>query len=157
MAFKFRLEKVMKVRQRAVEQQSLKVAAAEQVLVQLTGERDRLDGEIFRFMRSAGVQRGTLAVQDLLGRTSWHQHLWERRDQLTGTMAEAQVRVDTERVDLNRLWRDLEVLKQLKRTQKEAWQAEMAARENRDLDEIGQIRADRQRREKVSTDLAHTA
>ncbi len=51
---------------------------------------------------------------------------------------------------LNEAWRDQEVLERLKQKQKEEWQEQQRKFENQELDEIGQIRADRQRREKVS-------
>jgi flagellar biosynthesis chaperone FliJ len=77
-------------------------------------------------------------------------HLVKKGEVLEKERVEASAYLEDERVKLTAVWRDLEVLKKLKQRQKEAWDVEQRRKETREIDEIGQLRADRARRENLS-------
>jgi len=151
MPFKFRLEKVLKYRRRLLELQTRQVAQAN-LVVEAIGQRLLdLDGQIRRQVEAErpGLNR-TLSVEDLISRGRWIDHLEQQRGAVEKEQQEARADLESERDKLTDAWRDLEVLEQLQKKQKEAWEEEQRKRERQDLDELGQIRADRNRREKVS-------
>jgi len=151
MPFKFRLEKVLKYRRRLLELQTRQVAQAN-LVVEAIGQRLLdLDGQIRRQVEAErpGLNR-TLSVEDFISRGRWIDHLEQQRGAVEKEQQEARADLESERDKLTDAWRDLEVLEQLQKKQKEAWEEEQRKRERQDLDELGQIRADRNRREKVS-------
>ena len=87
----------------------------------------------------------------MMSRTLWIEHLVGIREDHARELAVARLAFDAERAKLAAAWRDQEILEKLRAQQKAAWEAEERRRENRDLDEIGQIRADRQRRSKIAS------
>ncbi len=152
MAFRFRLEKVARYRQKLVDEQGLRVAAADQIVCALVSRLTALDEDITAHLQDFTDESApVISVQGMMARTMWVRHLEELRDELAGELHHANEELAQQRECLHQVWRDLEVLNKLREKQQTAWQAEQFRRENRDLDEIGQIRADRQRRSKVAS------
>jgi len=151
MAFKFRLEKVAQHRQRLVDDQGLEVAQANRVVVSLESRIAAVEEDITAQVSGlADETEAVISVQGMISRTMWVSHLEKMRDEFSLELHHAGLELDNQREKLTSLWRELEVLNKLREQQKAAWQAEQLRRENLDLDEIGQIRADRQRRSKVA-------
>ncbi len=145
MGFAFRLEKVLKYRQRIVDLQARRVALAQKKVGALAAIRNGLD-------RSVAAQladhpgAGPLLVWDLQAKTAWLGHLRRKIAGVDKELKVARGELLREQENLNAAWRDLEALQQLRRKQKAAWIHEQETREGKELDEVGQIRADRARR-----------
>ncbi|MFT7700297.1 MAG: flagellar export protein FliJ, partial [Candidatus Krumholzibacteriia bacterium] len=60
----------------------------------------------------------------------------------------ATVELDNTQLALQEAWRNKEILERLREKQQEQWRADQAKIERQDLDEIGQIRSEMQRRAK---------
>ncbi len=152
MGFVFRLEKVARYRQQLVDEKGREVAAAQRVVASLAARIAGVDEDISRHLQDFQDETApALSVQGMMARTMWVTHLEKVRQGFELELREAQAELSRQRSELSEIWRDLEVLNKLREKQKEVWQAEQAKRENQDLDEIGQIRADRQRRSKVAS------
>ena len=156
MAFHFRLQKVLDHRQRLVDQQSSRVGEAAAGVAVARGDVDDVDREVAAFL-AQGAGTEVLSVVQLTQRRHWLDHLEGRRQTLSVSLEEAEGRLAREREELTRLWRDLEVIKKLRVSKKNDWEAENRRRENQELDEIGQIRADRQKREILASVQADVA
>jgi len=150
MPFRFRLQKVLDHRQRLVDQQSRRVSEATQKLSAVETSIKSLHLEITQVINPTQMIETGLKTEYLNQRRNWLEHLDLRLEQLEGDRQKATGELAEQREKLTETWRDLEVLKKLKLKQKEAWEHEIFRRENQDLDEIGQIRADRMAREKVA-------
>ncbi len=149
MPFTFRLESVLKYRQRIVDSKGREVSVAQAALAAVGVRLRELENEIQRQLE--GAPGYDLRVQDMVAKTAWLEFLDTRRQELQGEMERAQAALAAARQELNAAWRDLEVLKQLKRRRKSEWMREMETLERKELDEIGQIRADRARRSELAT------
>lgn len=152
MAFTFRLEKIARYRQKLVDDQGREVAQA----LRLVGDHEarlRSIGEDITAQVSGLAAPGQtkLTVQEMMARTAWISHLEELREEIAHDLQHARQDLVRHRERLNELWQDLEVLKKLRSRQEQAWRERQAKRESRDLDEIGQLRAERALRSKVST------
>jgi len=90
-----------------------------------------------------------LQVQDLAGRAGWLEHLHSLKTEMELEKAEALIIVEDQMVRLNEAYRELEILNKLKDRQKKLWEKSQRTRENKELDEIAQVRADRKARQKV--------
>ena len=151
MPFRFRLEKVARYRRQLVDEQSRAVARAGRVVATIEARMAALDDDIAR-QRARGACGGPdVSVRGMMSRTLWIEHLVGIREDHARELAVARLAFDAERAKLAAAWRDQEILEKLRAQQKAAWEAEERRRENRDLDEIGQIRADRQRRSKIAS------
>ena len=147
MGFSFRLESVMNYRQRIVDQQGKRVAEARRRVSVIQERLDALVRDLNDQMRDPSHDgRGELRVQDLLAKAAWLEHLGQKREALTEDLRGAQQVLAGEQENLNEAWKDLEILEQLRKRQKTAWLTEQDRQEGKDLDEIGQIRADQARR-----------
>ena len=152
MPFRFRLEKVARYRQKLVDEQSREVAAAWRVVSDLQAGIAALDEDISAHLRDLGDRDGdVISVQGMMARTRWVSHLENRRAALAQNLENAHAELARQREDLSVLWRDLEALNKLREKQAGLWREAQHKRDRRDLDEIGQIRAARQRRSKVAT------
>ncbi|MBU2502854.1 flagellar export protein FliJ [bacterium] len=145
MGFDFRLEKVLRYRQRLVDQQARRVALAQKRVGELTAARTELDRSVAAEM-AGHPGAGPLLVKDLQAKTAWLEHLRRKIADVDAGLNEARNELLREQESLNAAWRDLEALQQLRRKQKAAWIHEQETRESKELDEVGQIRADRARR-----------
>lgn len=151
MSFRFRLQKVLDHRQRLVDEQSGKVGEAAAHVAQARGQVASVEGQMTSLLQQGPDGSSfTLQVSDLHQRRLWLDHLGRRRGKLLLRVESAEQELAAQRAELTRLWRDLEVIKKLREKQKEEWAAEIRRRENQDLDEIGQIRADRRQRENLA-------
>jgi len=152
MGFVFRLEKVARHRQRLVDEQGRQVAAAGRVVtglqVRLAAITEDIRCQVADFHEETAA---SVSVQDMIARTMWLSHLEELRDQCEVDLQAARIELNEQQERLRTAWRELEVLNKLRDRQKLAWQAVQTKREVRDLDEIGQIRGERQRRSKVAS------
>jgi flagellar export protein FliJ len=151
MAFRFRLEKVLKHRQRLVDQQAQDLAKANRVVTEITARIDELSLEIRRCESNTPHAEPSLSTSDRINLSQWILHLRGRRAAMNSDRAAAQQEAEAQRKLMTTAWRDLEVLKKLKVRQKEMWVEEIQKRENQEMDEIGVQRADRTRREKLAT------
>nr|MEE4266813.1 flagellar export protein FliJ [Candidatus Krumholzibacteria bacterium] len=151
MAFQFRLEKVLRVRQELVDQQSRRVGEAQMVASGLEQDFRDLQAQVQNILASETRTEG-ISTSDLTQRRHWLDHLERSQVKLGEELDRARTVVNLEREKLTEAWRDLEVLKKLKERQKTAWQDEQNRLESRELDEIGQMRSDRARREKLSAE-----
>ncbi len=152
MAFVFRLEKVKRHRQRLVDEQGRSVAAANQEVNAVNIRLAAVEADLRRHLDVVAPETSDkMSVPDLMARTRWIDHLRESRRQIAADLAEARAALDREQGLLHLRWRDVEILKKLQQQQKSAWQANLLRLENKALDEVGQIRADRQRRSKIAT------
>ncbi len=152
MAFQFRLEKVAQHRQRLVDDQGRNVAQAKRVVTGLTARIGAIDEDIATQLSGlTSENESAISVQGMMARSMWVTHLEKVRDEFSLELHHANQELDSQREKLTILWRELEVLNKLRQQQKAAWQVEQLKRENLELDEIGQIRADRQRRSKVAS------
>lgn len=154
MAFQFRLQKVLNHRQRLVDQQSRKVSEAARQVALVESKIKAIKDDVQHIIQSGNNSSVNVEVADLNQRRVWLDHLSRKLDSLAQVKDQADQELSLQRDELTKVWRDLEVLKKLKAKQKEDWKHEILRRENQDLDEIGQIRADRAAREKVSHDQA---
>lgn len=151
MGFKFRLESVLKYRQRIVDQQGREVALAQAKVQEWKVRLEKMDREIFSHLSTGNRQSGGgLKVQDMVAKTVWLEHLRHQKDSLVKGLRESEMKLQRARENLKAAWQDLEVLEQLKTKQDSQWAEEIETRERKDLDEIGQIRAERARRSNLA-------
>ena len=146
MGFAFRLEAVLKFRQRAVDRQSREVADAGRVVQLVTGQLVELEQRFQREVDDSAGGAREIRIQDLMVKAAWLEYLRGQRQDLEGELARARRQLAAAQEKLTEAWRDLEVLERLKRKQFAAWVQKIQKQESKDLDEIGQIRADRRRR-----------
>lgn len=151
MAFRFRLERVLKIRQRVLEQCTREVAAADVEWRRRAAREAELAGQDAQLCRSAIDGAGRiLDVRDLSERAWRLRRLRELRVEAARDAELARLELERRRARLTDAWRDVEVLRKLESRRREQWEQEQRRREGRELDEIGGIRADRLRRSRVS-------
>ena len=141
-AFAFRLEKVRQHRKRIVEQHSLTVAESQKVMAHLQIRVAEMETSIARQEQSlAEVGPDDLRLSDLIAKTAWLEHLHRLQEELEQRLASAIEQWAADRRCLTEVWREFEVLSQLRDRQEETWKADRSSRERREMDEIGQVRA----------------
>ena len=147
MGFSFRLEKVLQLRQRLVDRQSLAVAAADLELAEITAKVESVEKDIaLRKRDPRSLPRRSIDVRDLVAKATWLEHLERMREAYLVEKQGAADKLAGERARLTETWRDLEVLVKLKEKQHQQWRQEQDKSECKELDEIGQIRAEQARR-----------
>jgi len=152
MPFEFRLEKVLKYRKRVVEKHTRDVAQANRTVVGIQEKVQAMGEDIHQVLQAKGQElHSTMNVETLIARGQWLAFLEDMLKEMEIDLATAQAELSRQRGFLTSAWQDLEVLERLREKQKTMWFEEQGKLENKDLDEIGQIRADRSQREKVST------
>lgn len=150
MPFKFRLEKVLKYRKQIVDNASREVAKANLQVQAIQEKIYGIEDDISEQEKSNVIQgKQLLLVQDLAGRAGWLQHLHALQEEVELEKAEALIIVEDQMVRLNEAYRELEVLNKLKDRQKRLWEKSQRTRENKEFDEIAQLRSDRQARNKI--------
>ena len=151
MPFRFRLAKVLKVRERVLEQRTREVAAAERARQQCREREQELAAAYAQVAQAAPAAAGAvLDVRDLAELALRLRRLGERRAEASRRTRLATAELEVQRGRLTAAWRDAEVLRKLESRRREQWEEEQRRRDGRQLDEIGGIRADRQQRSKVS-------
>jgi flagellar FliJ protein len=151
MPFRFRLQKVLDYRQKLVDAESREVGQAARVVARIQERMGEVEARTRAVLGGGSLSGSSLAVADMQQRRLWLDHLARRKAVLGRELDRAVIELEKRRAALTEVWRDLEVLKKLKERQREAWQADQLRRENQDLDEIGQIRADRRNREMLAS------
>ena len=151
MPFRFRLAKVLKVRERVLEQRTREVAAADRARQRCLEREQELAAAYAQVAQAAPVAAGAvLDVRDLAELALRLRRLGERRAEASRRTRLATAELEVQRGRLTAAWRDAEVLRKLESRRREQWEEEQRRRDGRQLDEIGGIRADRQQRSKVS-------
>lgn len=151
MAFSFRLEKVLKFRRRIMEKHTRDVAEANRVVAAINEKLDHLAEDVDRLLNDNLQEMNlTLDVKAMIARGQWLDHLEALQDEVEKELNQAEVELAHQRALLTQSWQDLDVLERLREKQKTLWLEEQRKLDNKEMDEIGQIRADRSRREKVS-------
>ena len=151
MPFEFRLEKVLKYRKRVVEKHTRDVGEAQLVVNSIVEKITVMEEDINELLDANSMEiNTTLNVEIMISRGHWLTHLEALQLELANELATAEAELDHRRSLLARAWQDQEVLQRLREKQKIMWMDQQRKLENKYLDEIGQIRADRQQREKVS-------
>ena len=138
MAFRFRLEKVLRHRRRQVDLRSREVATAAANVADLLSA---IDGKRSDQTRTAELGSTAYRVEERRRCAAWITSLEGEISRLTVRRTEAETVLSQARSALQEAWREREVLEQLRLRREAAWQMEMARRERADLDEIGQQRA----------------
>lgn len=144
MPFRFRLEKVKRVRRRLVDQQSQRLAAAQRDLEAAAVRLGEVERRIARTLEAAAAPAVRLDLDLRRRQLVWLEHLRGLRQRAAAELTAAEDAAAAERRRLMEAWRDLEVLQKLESRQQRTWLEEEARRESRILDEIGQNRAARQ-------------
>ncbi len=151
MGFKFRLESVLKYRQRIVDQQGREVGLAQAHVHDWKSRLEQMDREILLHLGGGNnMTGGGLKIQDMVAKTIWLEHLRHQKNTLIKGLRDSEAKLLLARNKLKAAWQDLEVLEQLKTKQGNQWAEKIAIKERKELDEIGQIRADRARRSNLA-------
>ncbi len=151
MPFNFRLEKVLKFRRRIMEKHTREVARADRAVWAVQKKMDNLAEDVDRLINNnLSSMDLNLDVPAMISRGHRLDHLGIMQDEVRKEVDEAQVELSHQRSLLTKSWQDLEVLQRLRAKQKLLWQEEKRMLENKEMDEVGQIRADRLQREKIS-------
>ncbi len=151
MPFEFRLEKVLIYRKRVVEKHTREVAQANRTVVGIQEKVQGMGDDIHKVLQVNGQEmHSTMNVETMITRGQWLAYLEDMLKELEIDLASARAELSRQRGFLTSAWQDLEVLERLREKQKTMWLEERGKLENKELDEIGQIRADRSQREKVS-------
>ncbi len=151
MAFEFRLEKVLKFRRRIMEKQTRQVAEADRVVKAIEQKLEALSEDMENLLnKNLQEMNLTLNVSALISRSYWMDHLEDLEAEIQTELDAARGELTVQHALLTQAWQDQEVLERLKEKQKLLWQEELRKLDNKEMDEIGQVRADRSQREKVS-------
>lgn len=151
MPFRFRLEKVLKVRRRVLEQRTREVAEAGRAHQRCLDREAALAAEYGRLSASAPAAAGAvLDVRDLAELALRLRRLGDERREAAQVTRLAELELERRRQLLTAAWRDVEVLRKLEERRRDQWEEEQRRDEARLLDEVGGLRADRLRRSKVS-------
>ena len=154
MAFRFRLDKVLRYRRRLVDLQSRSVAEAAAKVAELADliARRRRD-------QHQAIAEGATA-HDLHRRcryTAWITHLEDEITALESSRLTAEENLAAERLSLQEAWREREVLEHLRLRRRAEWLEGVRRRERADLDEIGQQRALARSRQQRARRAEHLA
>lgn len=151
MPFRFRLERVLKVRQRLLEQCTREVAEADRLRQVCRAREQELAAAYAGLARGAPTAAGAiLDVRDLTDLALRLRRLADLRSEAARDTHLATMEWERRRERLTAAWRDVEVLRKLEHRRREQWEDEQRRTEGRLLDEIGGVRSDRLRRSKLS-------
>jgi flagellar export protein FliJ len=151
MPFQFRLGKVLKVRQRILEQRTREVAEADRARQACRARERELAEAYSRLSCAAPTTAGTiLDVRDLTDLALRLRRLVDLRSEAARDTHLATMEWERQRDRLTEAWRDVEVLRKLEHRRREQWEDEQRRQESRLLDEIGGVRSERLRRSKLS-------
>lgn len=151
MPFEFRLEKVLKFRRRIMEKHTRDVGEANRVVSCIKEKLELIESDIDRLLHENGTEMcRTMDVSAMISRGLWLDHLETLQNEIDEEHEMALQELANQRSLLTQAWQDQEVLERLKVKQKTLWLEDQRKLENKEMDEIGQIRSDRSKREKVS-------
>jgi len=158
MGFKFRFERIVQHRQRLIDEQGRAVAFAGQKVALVQARIKALDQKIVLHQHQHLSRNGeAVDVNGLISRTRWVTHLVAQLESANGDLTVAQTELDQAQLQLQEAWRNKEILEKLRLKQAGQWREEMAKLERQELDEIGQVRADRQRRARRQAEVEISA
>jgi len=140
MSFRFRLERVLQFRQRRVDACGRDVAEAERAVMAAEARLAAVREEI-KEHHVATIGHGQLVPLVLARATAWRDHLALRQRQAEAELARIGDDLAAARLALQEAWRDREVLVRLRERQQRQWRDEQARRHQKELDEVGSIRA----------------
>ena len=141
----------MRFRHRIMEKHTRDVAAAGRVVSGIQENLDHATAEVDRLLNDNNMElQTTLDVKAMMARGHWLDHLGDLQEEISKELEQANVELTNQRALLAQAWQDLDVLEKLREKQKKLWFEEQRKLENKEMDEIGQIRAERNQREIVS-------
>ncbi len=136
--FRFRLAKVLRWRERRVDEEARAMRAAAEALRRARRDRARLEAELARLASEGERLRrdgGDVARWRLLA--TWLTAQTDRLRALQIREREAAVALGAQRQRLLQAHREKEVLLRLEARQRQVWEEEERRRERRELDDIG--------------------
>lgn len=136
--FRFRLAKVLRWRERRVDEEARAMREAAETLRRARRERTRLETELARLAREGERMRhegGDVAQWRLLA--AWLTAQTDRLRLLQVRERQAAVALGAQRQRLLQAHREKEVLVRLEERQRQVWEDEERRRERRELDDIG--------------------
>jgi len=140
--FRFRLQKVLDLRARQVDQEAVRLRVALTAQQDMAGQREALQSRIHSLVQQVGIERE--AGQPLHMWSLQTSYLADQRRRLA-TLRDrerlAAENVHRQRERLREAQRRKEVLEHLAARQRRKWQLEQSRRERKELDEVGAIRA----------------
>lgn len=140
--FRFRFARLLKYRRRIVDDRARAVKEATEVLEAARDREKTVLQNILKLTRQCASSREQApSVEQNRQQADFLQAWRADLETLRHRCAEAEQGVATAQADLVVAYRDQEVLEQLQRRQREAWEADQRRRERKLLDEIGSIRA----------------
>jgi flagellar export protein FliJ len=142
--FRFRLEKVLRHRERQTEEQGRALKQAVTALQKLRERRRQLEERLEQLAAHGLAERARRPdVAAWRRRTGYLSLLRRQRQDLLDAEREAVALVESERELLLERHRAQEVLERLKQRQRTQWEYEQARRERKQMDEMGAVRASR--------------
>ena len=141
MAFRFRLETVLRHRGRIVEEKSREVALAETRLNQLQDQLLEIERDLAQAYAEAKLPDGTpLHLGDLLAKRRWLEHLGNRKYRMEELRDKAMNIRNESRHHLEEAWRQHEVLDRLRTRRKADHESRVTKVETQIMDEIASLR-----------------
>jgi flagellar FliJ protein len=147
--FRFRLNSVLRYRERKREDKRLELRALEQAKENLLSEIDRLEQSLTRQRKEMDEQRGKfVAVAEMRLAADFAQRVTDRIRDRRGVLAIVEKRAAEKREELLEANRDVKSLEQLRQRRWERHRVEEAREEQKLTDEVGQRQAlaDRKRK-----------
>lgn len=150
MNFSFRLDKVLRHRQRLVDARARDLAKAETVLAMACRDLAAIATEIAT-LHDEAVRQRTVRVDPhrQAHEQQWLQWLQQRRDRQADVVAAAETTVSEAHARLVAAHREQKVLENLRERQYQQWLLDQSRTERKFLDEVAGVRADRQRRQRT--------
>lgn len=140
--FRFRLEKVLRHRQRLVDIRGREAVAAELAVRKAEARVAQVRAEIAALnQRSAGARSGAVDPRALQQDAGWQDELHRRLQARIDEAARKRLELTVAHEQLQAAWRDREVLARLRQRHETEWRQEESRRQQRELDEIAGIRA----------------
>jgi flagellar FliJ protein len=137
--FRFRLNSVLRYRERKREDKRLELRALEQAKENIVAEIDRLEQSLARQRKEMDEQRGKfVAVAELRLAADFVQRTTDRVRERRGVLALVEQRAAEKREDLLEANRDVKSLEQLRERRRERHRLEEAREEQKLTDEVGQ-------------------
>ena len=141
MAFRFRLDSVLKHRRRVMEDKAREVAIVEKRIESARQVQAGLEERLREFRDQVPSDLGTkLHVGDLMAKSAWLARLGDRLRKSELEIVDLQTRRDGLRSDLEDAWRQCEVLEKLKARHKAEYDRGAVRSSTMEMDETGSVR-----------------
>ncbi len=140
--FRFRLEKVLRFKQRRTEQQARVLRRVRDELNDLLRRRRQLEDDARRYVDEAHRARlGGAGLDRWMRQTSHLAWLRDESEALVARIGAARRRVDEEREQLVELHREQEAFERLREQRRQQWREAEARRRRKEMDEVaGRLR-----------------